>query len=75
MLLTLQGSAARALPGSSLFPLSSTLQTPASGAADSYTFGGNEELHYPNAIRTNKLAFASQIRVVTIKIVIYYLWT
>jgi len=29
------------LPGSSLFPLSSTLQTPASGAADSYTFGSS----------------------------------
>jgi len=42
MLLALQGSAARALPGSSLFPLSSTLQTPASGAADSYTLGGIE---------------------------------
>jgi len=38
-LLPLQRSAARALPGSCLFPLSSTLQTPASGAADSYTLG------------------------------------
>jgi len=32
--LALQGSAARALPGSCLVPASSTLQTPASGAAD-----------------------------------------
>ena len=31
----LQGSATRALPGTCLFPTSSTLQTPASGAADS----------------------------------------
>jgi len=41
MLLALQGSAARALPSSCLFSLSSTLHTPASGAADSCTFGGN----------------------------------
>jgi len=35
-LLVLHGSAARALPGSCLVPLSSTLHTPASGAADSW---------------------------------------
>jgi len=35
MLLPLHRSAARALPGSCLFPASSTLHTPASGAADS----------------------------------------
>jgi len=40
MLLALQGSAARALPGSRLVPTSSTLQTAASGAADAYPFGG-----------------------------------
>jgi len=34
-----QGSAARALPGSCLLPASSTLQTPASGAADSCPLG------------------------------------
>jgi len=33
-LLTIYGSAARALPGSCLLPPSFTLQTPASGAAD-----------------------------------------
>jgi len=38
-LLTLQGSAARALPGSCLVPPSSTLHTPASGAADAWAFG------------------------------------
>jgi len=35
----LQGAAARALPGSCLFPLSSTLQAPASGAADRCPLG------------------------------------
>jgi len=34
MLRALQGSAARALPGSCLCPTASTLQTPASGAAN-----------------------------------------
>jgi len=38
-LLALQRSAARALPGNCLCPTSSTLQTPASGAADSCPFG------------------------------------
>jgi len=37
--LAIQASAARALPGSCLSSASSTLQTPASGAADSYTLG------------------------------------
>jgi len=36
----LQGAAARALPGSCLLPSSATLQTLASGAADSYPLGG-----------------------------------
>jgi len=35
----LQGSAARALPSSCLLPSSSTLHTPASGAADRCPFG------------------------------------
>jgi len=39
--LVLQESAARSVPGSCLFSASSTLQTPASGAADSYTLGGS----------------------------------
>jgi len=38
-LLPLQGSAARALPGGCLLPPSSTLQTLASGAADSCPLG------------------------------------
>ena len=38
--LLLQWSAARTLPGNCLCPTSSTLQTPASGAVDSYTLGG-----------------------------------
>jgi len=42
MLLALQGAAARALPGTCLVPSSTTLQTPASGAADSYPFGGDQ---------------------------------
>jgi len=29
------------VPGTCLFPASSTLQTPASGAADAYPFGGS----------------------------------
>jgi len=37
--LALQGSAARALPGSYLVPASYSLPTPASGAADSCTLG------------------------------------
>jgi len=36
----LYGAAARALPGTCLVPWSSTLHTPASGAADSYPLGG-----------------------------------
>jgi len=39
-LVEVYGSAARALPGSCLFPTSSILQTPASGAADSYPLAG-----------------------------------
>jgi len=36
-----QALAARALPGSCLLRTSSTLQTPASGAADAYPLGGS----------------------------------
>jgi len=45
MLYALHGSAARALPGTCLLPASSTLHTPASGAADRCPFGGN--IHFP----------------------------
>jgi len=41
--LALQESAARALPGTCLSPLSSTLHTPASGAADACPLGGPSE--------------------------------
>jgi len=43
-IMALQGSAIRALPGTCLVPASSTLHTPASGAADARRFGGN----FPN---------------------------
>jgi len=42
-LLALQRSAARALPGTCLVPWSSTLHTPASGAADSYPLCGKSK--------------------------------
>jgi len=42
--LALQGSAARALPGSCLSSSSSTLHTPASGAADRCPLGGANRL-------------------------------
>jgi len=56
----LHGSAARALPGTCLFPESSTLQTPASGAADRCPLGGlsfiqeKYKITFPSAFARDK---------------------